>query len=72
MCVLVEHVDLRRRAMSVDAQQPTHDDLRELGEALAKHIRHEERVLFPLIEATVPEPELAALGQAIADAEDRR
>ena len=69
--VLVEHVELRARATSVEAQQPNHDDLRELGEALAKHIRHEERVLFPLIEATLSEAELAALGQVVAVAEAR-
>ena len=69
--VLVEHVDLRCRATSVEAQQPSHDELLELGEALARHIRHEERVLFPLIEATLPKAELADLGQAIAAAEAR-
>jgi hemerythrin-like domain-containing protein len=68
--VLVEHVDLRRRAADLEADEdasPT--DLRELGELFEQHIRHEERVLFPAIEAAVPDPEHAALARALERAE---
>ena len=60
--VLVEHVDLRRRSEDVAAAaEPDPDELHELGERLERHIRHEERVLFPLIEEALPADELARL-----------
>jgi Hemerythrin HHE cation binding domain len=60
--VLVEHVDLRRRAGEVAAaDEPDPEVLRELGERLERHIRHEERILFPLIEQAVPPAELERL-----------
>jgi hemerythrin-like domain-containing protein len=60
--VLVEHVDLRRRGADVlAADDPQPDALRELGERLERHIRHEERILFPLIEQAVPAEELERL-----------
>jgi hemerythrin-like domain-containing protein len=67
--VLVDHVDLRRRAadLEADADPPLHE-IRALGELLRGHVRYEERVLFRLIEQVVPEPELAALATALADA----
>jgi hemerythrin-like domain-containing protein len=62
--VLVEHVDLRRRGEDAAASEhPNPDDLHELGERLERHIRHEERVLFPLIEETLPEDELARVAR---------
>ena len=68
--VLVEHVDLRRRAQALaDTDAPALADLHELGARLRTHIRHEEDVLFPLIEASLPHDELVALGAAIARAE---
>jgi hemerythrin-like domain-containing protein len=60
--VLVEHVDLRRRGEDVaTSADPDLDALHELGERLERHIRHEERVLFPLIEETVPANDLARI-----------
>jgi hemerythrin-like domain-containing protein len=68
--VLVEHVDLRRRAQDLAGQgEPALDDLHELGARMRTHIRHEEDVLFPLIERTLEPDELVALGAAIARAE---
>jgi hemerythrin-like domain-containing protein len=63
--VLVEHVDLRRRGADL-AATPSADPgvLHDLGERLERHIRHEERVLFPLIEAALPEAELARVARA--------
>jgi len=60
--MLVEHVDLRSRGAQVaSAEEPDAGPLRELGERLERHIRHEERVVFPLIEDTVPGEELERL-----------
>ena len=66
--VLVEHVDLRRRAADVEERAAT-ASLEELGDRLHAHIRHEEDVLFPLIERMLPREELVALGTSIAAAE---
>jgi hemerythrin-like domain-containing protein len=67
--VLVEHVELRRRAADAEAGAPA-AELKELGDRLNAHIRHEEDVLFPLIERSLPREELASLGHAIAAAEE--
>jgi hemerythrin-like domain-containing protein len=65
--VLVEHVDLRRRAQDLAADEdPPPAALKELGDRLHDHIRHEEDVLFPLIETTLSDVELAAVGASIA------
>jgi len=64
--VLVEHVDLRRRAQDL-ARGDT--DMEELGRRLEAHIRHEENVLFPLIERTLPRDALVELGAAIIRAD---
>jgi hemerythrin-like domain-containing protein len=68
--VLVEHVDLRRRAADLGAgRAPAPEALHELGERLHAHIRHEERVLFPAIEAALDDAELSDLGEAVERAE---
>jgi hemerythrin-like domain-containing protein len=66
---LVEHVDLRRRAQDVERGDEPPAALHELGRRLSAHIREEENVLFPLVEATLPPDELATLGRAIEAAE---
>ena len=64
--VLVEHVDLRRRAADLEHSSTADlEALRALGELLRKHIRHEERVLFPLIEQAVSPAELDRVGAAL-------
>jgi hemerythrin-like domain-containing protein len=71
--VLVEHVDIRRRAAELALPPLTElDDLHELGDRLHQHIRHEERVLFPLIEQALPTEELADLAEALDRADLRR
>ncbi len=66
--VLVEHVDLRRRAQDLERDEtPALGDLHELGDRLQAHIRHEEDVLFPLIEQALPRDELLALGAALGN-----
>lgn len=67
--VLAEHAEIRDRVAELEDGEPTVERLRELGELVEGHIRHEERVLFPLIEETLAEDELASLGEAIAAAE---
>ncbi len=68
--VLVEHVDLRCRAQGLaEDADAAPEALRELGDRLQAHIRHEENVLFALIERTLPRDELVALGAAIERAE---
>ena len=68
--VLTEHVDLRRRGQDLDASAGVAPEaLRELGERLECHIRFEERELFPMIEAALPDDEVVRLGAAIACAE---
>jgi hemerythrin-like domain-containing protein len=64
--VLTEHVDLRRRAADLARETAAPlEALHELGEALASHIRHEERTLFPLIERTLPADALGELAAAL-------
>ncbi len=49
--MLLEHALIRARVAAISEQpEPSASDLHELGEWLDLHVRHEERVLFPLIE----------------------
>jgi hemerythrin-like domain-containing protein len=57
--VLTDHIEIRRRASDLEgAEDPVPGELNTLGEALSDHVRHEERVLFPMIEAALSEEEL--------------
>jgi hemerythrin-like domain-containing protein len=69
--VLTEHVDLRRRRddLAQAGEAAGAPELHELGERLEGHIRHEERVLFPRIEAALSDTELERLAAALAAAE---
>ncbi len=63
---LLDHVRIRRDVERLaDGAGP--DLLHELGGRLADHVRLEENELFPLIERTLPEPALAALGERLRD-----
>jgi iron-sulfur cluster repair protein YtfE (RIC family) len=68
--VLLDHVELRRRAADLfgDPTAPV-STLHELGERLHTHIRHEERVLFPLVEQVTTDADLAELAAGIERAE---
>ncbi|HVW17432.1 MAG TPA: hemerythrin domain-containing protein [Solirubrobacteraceae bacterium] len=69
--VLGEHVEIRHRADRIAARPVSGaDDLHDLGERLAAHVRLEERELFPLIERAMPADELLALARALERAED--
>jgi hemerythrin-like domain-containing protein len=67
---LVDHVAVRAMALQLEsAAAVPAERLHELGELLHGHIRHEERTLFPLIEAAVPGDELPALASRVERAE---
>jgi hemerythrin-like domain-containing protein len=63
--VLVDHVHIRRLTTDLDRMLNTGEQLaatmRQVGEMLRAHIRHEEDVLFPMIERALPDAELWAL-----------
>jgi iron-sulfur cluster repair protein YtfE (RIC family) len=63
--VLLDHVRIRRLAEDVAADAEL-ADLHALGIELEQHVRREERELFPLIEQSLPEPELVALSERLA------
>ncbi|MEO8285195.1 MAG: hemerythrin domain-containing protein [Chloroflexota bacterium] len=68
--MLVEHVRIRQLVgdlvSQVDAGAPSPETMGSLGTLLRDHIRHEEDVLFPLIESALPEQALLALPAAFA------
>ena len=61
---LLDHVLIRRDAARL-ADAPPLELVRSLGERLAAHVKLEEHELFPLVERTIPEPELSALGDRL-------
>ncbi len=65
-----EHAEIRRRAADLNAAAPPVEDLRALGDLLHDHVRHEERVLFPRIEAALDEQQLAELAARLLAAGD--
>jgi iron-sulfur cluster repair protein YtfE (RIC family) len=62
--VLIDHVRIRSRADEL-AGDATIASLHALGEELERHVRREERELFPLLERTIPEAELIKLAQLL-------
>lgn len=67
--VAAEHLEIRVRARRLSASGPAADELRELGALLERHVRFEERELFPLIEEALGEAAMRDLGLEIAAAE---
>ncbi|MCW5942080.1 MAG: hypothetical protein KIS66_07595 [Fimbriimonadaceae bacterium] len=65
--LLEDHQAIRRLAMDL-----ANADLALLGRLLDAHIRWEERALFPTIEATATEAQLATLARQTAEVEARR
>ncbi len=71
--VLTDHVEIRHRAGNLEDTPDTGADrLNALGEMLSAHVRHEERVLFPMIEEALSADELDRLAQRIDEAERSR
>jgi hypothetical protein len=69
VAVLTDHVWIRERMARLAAGELDLAGVHELGERLAAHVRHEERVLFPLIERTLGPDALTSLGRRISAAE---
>ena len=65
--MLLDHMLIRRDADRL-ANAPPLELLHDLGARLAAHVELEEHELFPLIEETIPEPELDALGDRLRNA----
>ena len=66
---IVEHVRIRRLVDDLQTQlaggAPEPATMQATGDLLREHIRHEENVVFPLIETTMPEDALALLAQQL-------
>ena len=60
--VLVQHVDIARHAIDLETDRRDVAIAQSLGALIERHVRHEEAVLFPIIETTLPQAELTALG----------
>lgn len=61
--LLQQHMEIRGRAEMLVRSFENHVvpealALQELGELLEKHVRHEERTVYPMIEEAVPEKEM--------------
>jgi hypothetical protein len=65
--MLLDHMLIRRDAVRL-AGMPSLELLHDLGARLADHVHLEEHEVFPLIEATIPEPDLQVLGDRMRDA----
>jgi iron-sulfur cluster repair protein YtfE (RIC family) len=63
---LLDHVRIRSDVDRVAAGASL-ELLHELGVRLADHVKLEEDKLFPLVERTMPEPALVALGERLRD-----
>lgn len=67
-----EHLAIRIRARRMERGGVSVEELRELGELLERHVRFEERELFPLIEESLTAEAISRLGAEIAMAEASR
>ena len=67
--VLAEHLEIRTATARLRAGEAAVDDLHALGVLLERHVRYEERELFPMIESRLDDGALRSLGAAITAAE---
>jgi hemerythrin-like domain-containing protein len=71
--MLVDHVRIRAAAQRLrNEPHPSAESLHDLGTALERHVRLEEREVFPLIEAAMPQSAAEALAEAVVQAERAR
>lgn len=74
--MLTEHIHMRRLVDDLQHQveqgKPSVETMHAIGEMLRGHIRHEEDVLFPLIETAMPEEALLVLSNQLAAMNLRR
>ena len=68
--LIAEHKAIRLQFEALERAPATEAGplLEQLGTALVRHIRTEERVLFQAMQAAMDEPQLEALGRAVSDA----
>jgi hemerythrin-like domain-containing protein len=60
--MLLEHVQIRALADVITRVEGEHEsEIRQFGSILEKHVRREERVIFPMVEKALPEEELERL-----------
>ncbi|GIP34476.1 hemerythrin domain-containing protein [Paenibacillus sp. J2TS4] len=60
--MLMEHVQIRALIAAIsDEEGDLVVHMRKLSEVLEQHVRREERVIFPMMEAALPEEELKKL-----------
>lgn len=70
--VLADHAEIRSRTEFLSkTDSPTMSQVTELGSLLQDHVRHEERGLFPRIEAALGRDRLLRLGALLEEADDR-
>jgi hemerythrin-like domain-containing protein len=69
--MLVDHVRIRAAAQRLGREPQPLEALHELGMMLERHVRLEEREVFPLIEAAMPEDAADRLVAAVIEAERR-
>jgi iron-sulfur cluster repair protein YtfE (RIC family) len=63
---LLEHVLIRAKVSELrDRAEPSASELKLLGTWLERHVRLEERVLFPLIEQALPDDAVRELAEAL-------
>jgi len=67
VAVLVQHVEIARRVMDLGTARDDLDLAHTLGHLIEEHVRHEEQVLFPAVEAALPEAALHDLGARVAE-----
>lgn len=65
--MLTDHAEILRRAESLGLE-PTVEQAHELGELLRRHVRFEERELFPLIEARLSPERLREIAHGLSRA----
>ena len=70
--MLVDHVRIRAAAAALARGEGDLDAFHALGTALERHVRLEEREVFPLIEEALPEEAAERLVDAVLAAEARR
>lgn len=70
--MLVEHVQIRRlvgdleQQLSAQEGMPSPDTMHALGTLLYNHIRHEENVVFPIMESVIPSEILSELPEELS------
>jgi hemerythrin-like domain-containing protein len=65
--MLAEHREILRRAEGL-GHDPGVTDARRLGELLSRHVRFEERELFPMLEAQLPAERMRDIARALSRA----